>query len=190
ILAGGLTSYFLAFSHGGPVTVTWGWLLVGVMVTFVGLGLAEAASSMPTAGSMYFWASKLGSRTWGWFTGWINLVGVIAVTASIDFGAAIFWTNLLHLWFGISTSYEMMFLVFTIILASHLLLNLGKVRLLGVLNSISAIWHVIGVVVIVGVLIFVPDYHRSASFVFGKTINASGFPGDGFSSPSFWFVFI
>jgi amino acid transporter len=39
------------------------------------------------------------------------------------------------------------------------------------------------------VLIFVPDHHQSAGFVFGHTINASGFSGHNFSSPIFWFVF-
>ena len=29
ILAGCLTSYFIAFNNGGPVAITWGWLLVG-----------------------------------------------------------------------------------------------------------------------------------------------------------------
>ncbi|MDP9492074.1 MAG: amino acid permease, partial [Actinomycetota bacterium] len=29
ILAGCLTSYYIAFGQGGPVAVTWGWLLVG-----------------------------------------------------------------------------------------------------------------------------------------------------------------
>jgi amino acid transporter len=46
-----------------------------------------------------------------------------------------------------------------------------------------------GVAIIVGVLIFVPDHHQSATFVFTKTINASGFSGHNFSSPAFWFVF-
>ena len=30
------------------------------------------------------------SPAWGWFTGWFNLIGQIAVTAAIDYGAAIF----------------------------------------------------------------------------------------------------
>ena len=33
ILAGCLTSYWVAFERGGPVAVTWGWLLVGLMST-------------------------------------------------------------------------------------------------------------------------------------------------------------
>ena len=37
ILAGCLTSYTIAFEHGGPVAVTWGWLLVGLMSTLIAL---------------------------------------------------------------------------------------------------------------------------------------------------------
>ena len=61
ILAGCLTSYFIAFGQGGPVAVTWGWLLVGLMSTIVALAMAEIASAYPTAGGLYYWASKLGS---------------------------------------------------------------------------------------------------------------------------------
>ena len=42
-------------------------------------------------------------------------------------------------------------------------------------NGISVWWHVIGVAVIIGVLIFVPDDHASADFVFTERINNSGF---------------
>ena len=95
ILAGCLTSYFIAFNNGGPVAVTWGWLLVGGFCIIVALAMAEIASSMPTAGGLYYWASKLGSPGWGWFTGWFNLIGQISVTAAIDYGAATFVSSLL-----------------------------------------------------------------------------------------------
>lgn len=189
ILAGCLTSYFIAFSHGGPVAITWGWLLVGVMVTLVGLGLAEVAAAYPTSGAMYFWSAKMGGPVWGWFTGWMNLVGVIAVTAAIDMGCAIFWNNLLDIWFGLTVTNLTSFIIFTLIVVTHLLLNFQKVRLLGWLNSISAWWHIFGVLVILAVLVFVPDFHQPASFVFGETINASGFAGHDFSDAGFWFVF-
>ncbi|CAN5679889.1 amino acid permease [soil metagenome] len=191
ILAGCLTSYFIAFNNGGPVAVTWGWLLVGSFCIVVALALAEVASAMPTAGALYYWASRLGNPAWGWFTGWFNLVGQIAVTAAIDYGAAIFTTALLNLWFpsifGVYTT--TIFWVFTAIMALHLLLNLLNVKFLSALNSFSAWWHMVGVLVIVGVLIVVPDRHQSASFVFTETINNSGFSGSGFGSLTFWFVF-
>ena len=63
----------------------------------VGLGMAEIASKYPTAGGLYYWASKMGGPAWGWFTGWFNLIGQIAITAGIDYGAAIFTDALLNL---------------------------------------------------------------------------------------------
>lgn len=189
ILAGCLTSYFIAFSSGGPVAIIWGWLLVGVLVTLIGLAFAEISSAMPTSGAMFYWAAHLGGPAWSWFAGWFDLIGVIAVTAAIDMGAAIFWGSLLNLWFGTSTSDAAVFLIFTVIVALHLLINLNKVRVLGVLNNISAWWHMIGVLIIVAVLVFVPAHHQSASFVFGGTINATGFAGKTFADPGFWFVF-
>jgi amino acid transporter len=190
ILAGCLTSYFIGFNDGGPVAVIWGWLIVGGFVTLVALGMGEVASAMPTAGAIYYWSSKLGSPAWGWFTGWFNLIGQIGVTAAICYGAAIFWTALMNLWFpSVGTDTHTVFITFTAIMVAHLLLNLNGVRLLAAVNSISAWWHMAGVVVIVGVLAFVPDHHQSAGFVFGKTLNASGFSGHNFASPVFWFVF-
>src|SRR5690242_7453803 len=50
ILAGCLTSYSIAFNQGGPVTITWGWLIVGLFCVFVSLAMGEIASTYPTAG--------------------------------------------------------------------------------------------------------------------------------------------
>ena len=87
ILAGCLTSYYIAFQWGGPVAVTWGWVVVGIFTTFVALSMAEIASTYPTAGGLYYWSSKLGSAAWGWFTGWFNLIGLIGIIGAVGYGA-------------------------------------------------------------------------------------------------------
>jgi amino acid transporter len=186
VLAGCLTSYYLAFNNGGPVAITWGWLLVGAFCVLVAMAMAEIASSMPTAGALYFWASKLGGPAWGWFTGWFNLIGQIAVTAAIQYGSATFATALLSLWFPsfVGTDTTTIFIVFTVIVAAQLGLNLLNVNLLSRLNTLSAWWHMAGVALIVVILLIVPTEHQSASFVFGEVINNSGF-----SDTSIWFVF-
>src|SRR5436190_984102 len=118
------------------------------------------------------------------------LIGQIGVTAAISYGAAIFWTSLMNLWFpSVGTDTHTVFITFSAIMAAQLLLNLNAVRLLALLNSLSAWWHMVGVVVIVFVLAIVPNHHQSFSFVFTKTLNVSGFSGHNFSSPVFWFVF-
>src|SRR3978361_960776 len=179
LLAGCLTSYYIAFNYGGPVAITWGWLLVGVFCVLVAMAMGEIASAMPTAGALYFWASKLGGPGWGWFPGGFNLIGQSAVTAAIDYGAAIFTTALLNLWFptAIGTDATAIFITYTVIIALHLALNLLGVNLLAALNNISAWWHMVGVLLIVVVLVVVPTHHQSAAFVFGQTIANSGFDG-------------
>ena len=177
ILAGCLTSYVIAYGQGGPVAVTWGWLIVGLMSTLVALAMAEIASAFPTAGGLYYWASKLGSPGWGWFTGWFNLVGQIAVTAAIGYGLAIFATALLNYWFDYPNTKEYVYLTYAVVLLGALALNLMKITVTAMLNTISAYWHMIGVGVIVVVLLVVPDEHRSFTSIFTDTVNATGWGG-------------
>src|SRR4051812_26544746 len=98
ILSGCLTLFGFAMNVGGPAIMTLGWLVVGGFVTLVALGMAEVASSYPTAGGLYYWAAKLAPESgrdpakWSWFVGWFNLIGQVAVTAGIDFGLAPFTT--------------------------------------------------------------------------------------------------
>jgi amino acid transporter len=189
ILAGCLTSYYIAFQWGGPVAVTWGWLLVGTFCIVVSLAMGEIASTFPTAGGLYYWASKLGSPAWGWFTGWFNLVGQIAVTAAIGYGLAIFATSLLNLLFDYPNTTGYIFLTYSIVMAIAVLVNMFAVQITAALNTISAWWHMAGVAFIVLVLIVVPDNHQSAGYVFGETINNSGFSGSGFGDFMFLYVF-
>ncbi len=190
ILAGCLTSYVIAFGQGGPIAVSWGWLLVGLMSTLVALSMAEIASAYPTAGGLYYWASKLGSPAWGWFTGWFNLVGQIAVTASIGYGLAIFATALLNYWFDYPNTKEYVYLAYAVVLLAALVLNLFKVSITAMLNTISAYWHMAGVALIVLVLLIVPDSHHSLGYVFTETINATGWGGDTTSGFVFFYVFL
>src|ERR1044071_1274881 len=154
ILAGCLTSYYIAFNNGGPIAISWGWLLVGAMSTVVSLAMAEIASVFPTAGGLYYGWSKLGGPAWGWFTGWFNLIGQIAVTAAIDYGGAVFTTALLRIyWPDVFPSDPLViFIVFTVIIGLHLAVNLFGVGLHALLNTISAYWHMVGVGLIVVVL--------------------------------------
>ena len=90
MLAGCFTTYGQALNNGGPIAISIAWPLISVLILFVAFSMSELASSMPTAGGIYYWASKLGGAGWGWFTGWFNLIGLVAVVASVDYvcGAA------------------------------------------------------------------------------------------------------
>ena len=43
--------------------------------------LAELAGRWPVSGAIFQWSSRLAGTTWGWFTGWIMIIGQILTTA-------------------------------------------------------------------------------------------------------------
>ncbi len=177
ILSGCLTLYGTGMNTGGPALITWGWPFVGIMTLFVGLAMAEVCSSFPTAGGLYYWSAKLAKKNaaaWSWYTGWFNFLGQVAVTAGIDFGAAFFLNALLDLQWGFDTRPWHTILLFAAILVVHALLNQFGVSIVALLNDVSVWWHIIGVLLIVAVLVFVPSHHQSASYVFGHFVNNTG----------------
>jgi amino acid transporter len=186
ILAGGFTTYGQAWNNGGPISIAWGWPLVGAMILIISMCMAEVASAYPTAGGLYYWASQMGGATWGWFTGWFNLSGLIFGTASVDYACATFLSVLISLfsdsWTG---TLRQIFVLFLIILAIHVILNLFPAHILAWWNNTSAYWHFFGPLIVIGILIFGPSSHQSVSFVFTHTINNSGF-GHGL----FWFYVV
>src|SRR3954453_20621460 len=174
ILAGAITSYGIAMTAGGPMAITLGWLFVGIMVTFVALAMAEVCSAYPTAGGLYWWAAALAKRNkaaWAWFVGWFNFLGEVAVTAAIDFGAAITTAAFLSLTFDMEVTKYRTFLIFLVIIIVHGLLNTFGVNLVRVLSDVSAWWHLVGVAVIVVILTVVPDQHKPISQVFFEVRN-------------------
>ena len=180
ILSGCLTLYGYGMLTGGPVVMSIGWPLVGIMVTLVGLSMAEIASAYPTAGGLYYWSAKLAKSNgpaWSWFTGWFNVLGQIAVTAGIDFGLAFFVTAFLSLQFGYGTDAINVIGVYAVVLAIHGLLNTFGVRLVALLNDISVWWHILGVLIIVGALAIIPAHHQSLSYVFTHFENRQGWTG-------------
>jgi amino acid transporter len=186
ILAGCFTTYGQAWLNGGPVAISIGWPVISVFILLVAFSMSELASAMPTAGGIYYWSSKLGGPAWGWFTGWFNLVGLVAVTASVDYAAATFLNSTLSFYglhlagvnfatTSVQSSLHHVFLLFAIILAVHALINIFSSPLVALFTQISVWWHVIGVMVIIVLLVVVPSHHQSFGFVFGHRQNLSGF---------------
>ena len=196
VLAGTFTTFSFAWQNGGPIAASIGWPIICAFVLMVALSMAELTSAYPTAGGPYWWAHRLGGKGWSWMTGWFNIVGLVGIVASVAYGAAIFLYTLLGLYEVDILGMDFVagdnilgdtFILFLVILAVVTLLNIFGHRALAMLNNISVGWHVIGVAVIIAILIFVPDDHQSASFVFGEKINNSGHFDGSTSSLGFWF---
>jgi amino acid transporter len=191
VLAGCFTSYGQAFNNGGPVAISIGWPVISLFILCVAVSMSELASAFPTAGGIYYWAYRLGGAGWGWFTGWFNLIGLVAVVASVDYAAASFLQYLLGLYnvdfvFNFASSnlhYDahVVFALFALILLIHGLINVFSSHLVSLFNGVSVWWHVAGVAVIVVVLIAVPSHHSSFSYVFGHRSFGS------FNHGMYWF---
>jgi amino acid transporter len=190
VLAGCFTNFFAAWNNGGPVMVSIGWPVVGLLILVVSLCMAEICSSMPTAGGIYYWSAKLGGPSWGWFTGWMNLVGLVGVVASVDYACASFAS---YTWGLFDSSYDAfslqhIFIIYICILAIHAFINMFPAHILSYWNNGSAYWHIVGASIVVLILIFAPNQHQSASFVFTHWINNSGFSGGTSSLRFFLYV--
>ncbi|MBV9830875.1 MAG: amino acid permease [Marmoricola sp.] len=186
ILAGCFTTFYQGWNNGGPVAISWGWPIISAFILIIGFTMSELVSAYPTSGGIYWWASKMGGPAAGFFTGWLNLVGLLAVTASVAYGAATFFdltvSTLSSSW---AKDYNLtrVFIEFVVIFLLAAVMNIFRSHLLAVVNNISVWWHVAGAAVVILVLIFVPDHHQSVNFVFTERINNSGF-----SSGFYWFL--
>ena len=178
VLAGCITTYGLAMGGGGPLSLNLGWILCGVMVLCVAMSMAEICSRYPTAGGLYFWSGRLANRhkrEWAWYTGWFNFMGEVAVTASIDYGAAVTWMAFANQIWGWQVTLGHKFILFVIFILAHGLLNTFGVNIVKLLSSVSAWWHLVGVAVIVILLAFVPDHHRPIQWTLFHFENQLGF---------------
>jgi amino acid transporter len=197
VLAGCFTLFYVGWNNGGPIVISIGWPLIALIILTVAVSMSELASAFPTAGGPYWWAHNLGGAGWSWFTGWFNVIGLIGIVASVDYVLSFFFTYLFGLWgwdlgfvnFADTAHVQAeIFWLFAIILTLHALINIYSSHLVALFNSISVWWHVIGVIVIIGILVFVPDHHQSADFVFTERINNSGFDSGSTTSGLYWFL--
>ncbi len=174
IITGIATQYDYGLAMGGPAEMSIGWPLVSILTLAVAASLGELASAFPTSGGTYSWASQLGGATWGWFTAWIGIIGLIANITAVDYGCAQFVVPLL----GVGSSNRTLLIIFGAILLSHGLINHYGIRLVAWLNDFSVTVHIAGVVVIGGALIFFAP-KQPLSFFFERTATNT-------NSPYFW----
>ena len=193
ILAGCFTNFGAGWNNGGPISISWSWPILTLFILVIGMCMSELVSAYPTSGGIYWWASKLGGPAAGFFTGWLNLIGLVAVTAGVSYGCATFIDLTISTFsdsFANDYSLTRVFIIFVVVLALASVLNIFSSHLMAVMNNVSVWWHVAGAAIIVLILILVPDQHQSFSYVFTERFNNSGY-GDGSTSNfGFWFAIV
>ena len=191
ILAGCFTSFQLGWNSGGPAAIAWGWPIVAALILVIGLCMSELVSAMPTSGGIYWWAAKLGGPKAGYYTGWLNLIGLLAIDASVAYGAATFFDTIIGLYndsWAADYSLNRVFIEFVVILGIAAAVNIFSSHLLAVLNNVSVWWHVAGALAVIVILFAVPSKHASVSSVFTHTVNNTGFFSNHTSGVGFIFI--
>lgn len=182
ILSGCFTTFSQAWNNGGPIAISIGWPLISCFILIIGLSMAELASAYPTSGGIYWWASKLGGVKAGFYAGWLNLIGLFAITASVVYGAAIFLNIILGTYFTHYASaffngdnIKQQFLLFVVIMFISTIANCFRSQVQAIVNNISVWWHVFGAAVVISILIIAPKEHQDLKWIFTHQINNSGF---------------
>jgi amino acid transporter len=147
ILAGCFTTFGQAWNNGGPIAISWGWPIISSFILLIGFTMSELVSAYPTSGGIYWWASKLGGPKAGFFTGWLNLIGLLAVTASVAYGCATFIDLTISTFsesYAASYSLSRVFWIFVVVLIIASVLNIFSGHLMAIMNNVSVWWHVAG----------------------------------------------
>lgn len=180
ILAGGITSFPLAFSAAGGASIGLGWPLACVLSLVTAVTMGQIASAFPTAGGLYHWASILGGKGWGWFTAWFNLAGLVTVLAAINVGTVTFVMGSLLPRLGYhsdkwppGTAQAVMLAGVALITLSHAALNHLGIRITTLLTDFSG-YLILGIsVLLTGALLW-----HAPSLDLGRLVTFSNYSGE------------
>ncbi|HWU85729.1 MAG TPA: amino acid permease [Kofleriaceae bacterium] len=195
ILAGGIGAYAVAFGAAGGGSIGIGWIVGSVFALLVAAAMGQIASAYPTAGGLYHWSSILGGKGWGWATAWINLVGLLFVVSSVNYGVYLLLRDLVLV--GVLGMDPEVFtkahltIAVAVITLSQAILNYRGIKVTTILTDFSGyLILAVSIVLIVGLAVASPvklDFSRLVTFT-----NNTGDPGGGTwpETPSLFFAFV
>lgn len=174
--------FALGFSFGGAAFF-WTWPAVFVGQLLVALNFAALSARFPISGAIFQWSSRLTGSSFGWFTGWVMIVGQV-ITVSV--AAIALQAVLPSIWSGFQivggasadpsvtsvTGAKNAVLLGIVLLIVTTVINIIGVRLMAMLTSIGVTVELIGVTAIV-VALFT---HRQRGL--GVIMTRQGYTGD------------
>jgi urea carboxylase system permease len=189
ILTTVLQLFGLGFALGGA-SFFWAWPMVFAGQLLVALCFAELAARWPVSGSIFQWSSRLASTSWGWFTGWIMVIGQILTVAT---AAIAVQAVLPSIWSGFqivggsgadpsvasATGAQNAVLLGVIMLVVTTVVNISGVRQMAMATSVGVAIEIVGVIVLVAALFALSE--RGPSVV----THATGWEGTGAYLPAF-----
>ncbi|MEY9968391.1 urea carboxylase system permease [Streptacidiphilus sp. MAP12-16] len=153
-----LTTVFQFFAFGfsfGGAAFFWTWPLVLLGQLAVAACFAELAARYPISGAVYQWSTRLSTPTFGWFAGWLMVIGQIVVVSA---AALALQVVLPSIWSGFqmvggdpnpttSSGAENAVLLGLVLLVATTLVNVVDIRVMSLVNSIGVTCELIGIAV-------------------------------------------
>lgn len=172
-----------ALKNGGPMAVIYSLILVSIFYAAISASLAELASSMPSAGGVYYWSSVLSrsrGRAVGFFTGYLNACAWLLSASSMSsmLGNEAVAMYLLKYPSTRWKSWQV-FVVFQIVNWTCCAIVCFGNRFIPRLNRIALSLSMCGLLVTVVVLIVMPNEHATNSQVWTEYHNNTGGWSDG-----------
>jgi amino acid transporter len=167
---------------GGPVMLTWGWIIGSVFTMFTALSLAEITSTYPVSGSTYHWAGLLAKREHAgiasFICGWFSFLGNAATDASFAYGFAEIVGAIIELKTGGKTSLSNGVKVAIAIgcMFSFAIKNIAKMDAQGWFNNASAIFQMGSTFILILAIVIAAPERSSSEFVWTKYYNSTGMP--------------
>jgi amino acid transporter len=165
------TAIFTLFAYGlvtGGTSFVWTWAIGFFVLLMVVFMFAELGASMPIAGALYQWNSRLVGPKYGYYTAWLYIGSQIAIVGAVAFGIAPFVASL----FNATLTVGQQELVGIGIVLLCTVINLIGVIIASGVAAIGAIAEVVGMLVLTAVLLITGIGNQSA----GVLIHAHGLP--------------
>jgi urea carboxylase system permease len=181
--------FFLGYGFGGAAFF-WTWPIVFAGQMLVALNFSTLAARFPISGAIYQWSSRLAGSAFGWFTGWVMIIGQILTVAA---AAIALQAVLPSIWTGFEivggsaanssptspTGAQNAVILGVILLAVTTTINIIGIRLMSIVNSAGVALELLGVTALVITLF---AHARRGPAVLVHTTGAAPTPG----SPYIW----
>ncbi|KAI9654805.1 MAG: hypothetical protein M1821_005799 [Bathelium mastoideum] len=176
------TTVSLAIANGGPPGVLYEFIVSLIYYGFIAASLAELASSLPTAGGVYHWASitpgARAGRVLGFFTGSINFFGWIFDLAAIGYVMSELVVQMYALYHPdlVIQAWHIFVGLVCIMWLSVAITVFGN-KYLPFMQHVGFFLVVVGGIITIIVVAAMPAQHASHSFVWLDWENSTGWNG-------------
>ncbi|KAF2225090.1 choline transport protein [Elsinoe ampelina] len=177
-LGGSLTVSIL---NGGPPGILYEFLTACFYYCFIAASVAELASSIPSSGGVYHWASITPGRKWGrtigYFAGWLNFFGWIfdlASIVSIPANVLVEFYRIYHPELEVQAWHT--YVAFLGVTWFGCAICIFANRIIPFIEKFGLFLIIGGGIATIAVVAAVPDTHASSSFVWKDFVNQTGWP--------------